>query len=45
MVDAEDSSFAPSYVTAAATAGSYGLILLVMFLLLFAVPFVVFLSL
>ena len=36
---------APSFVTAAATVGSYGLILLAMFLLLFVVPFLVFLAL
>ena len=43
--DASDTTDRSAAITAAATAGSYGLILLVMFLLLFVVPFGVFLLL
>lgn len=43
MTDADADRLTPSFLTAAATAGGYGLILLVMFLALFAVPFGIFL--
>ena len=42
MVDLDTQLSTPSFLTAALTAGSYGLILLVMFVLLFLVPFAIF---
>ena len=44
-VDALDRFDGPAWVTAAATLASYGLVLAVLFALLFVVPFVVFATL